>query len=69
MKIQQTCGRIRERQLKSPAALAAQGYGLLESARIGAHIHGLAGEILAVQEGECGVLPHELPGVIGRLLR
>ena len=51
------------------ASLAAQGYGLSESARIGAHIHGLAGEILAVQEGECGVLPHELPGVIGRLLR
>ncbi len=51
------------------ASLAAQGYSLLESARIGAHIHGLAGEILAVQEGECGVLPHELPGVIGRLLR
>lgn len=50
------------------ASLAAQGYGLAESARIGAHVHGLAGEILAAEEGECGVLPHELPAMIGRLL-
>ncbi len=50
------------------ASLLAQGHSCLVAACIGVYAHGLAGEILAERKGMRGVLPSDLPEVIGRIL-
>ncbi len=50
------------------ASLLAQGHSCKDAACIGVYAHGLAGEILGKQYGMRGVLPSDLPPVIGRIL-
>ena len=49
-------------------ALLAQGYDNHSAAVIGVHVHGKASEILSETYGESGVLPSDLPKMIGKLL-
>ncbi len=49
-------------------SLMAQGGDPFESAVLGAYFHGLASEVLAEDLGEHGVIPSDLPKVIGKLL-
>ena len=50
------------------ASFAAQGTGLYESAVIGAYLHGRAGEELAKEFSEYGVLPSDIPCKVANLL-
>ncbi len=50
------------------ASLAAQGVPPYRAACLGVYAHAMAGDILAAEWGERGVLPHDLPREIGRLL-
>lgn len=50
------------------ASLAAQGMSSYRAACLGVYVHALAGDRLAAEWGEHGVLPHDLPREIGRLL-
>lgn len=50
------------------ASLLAQGYDVYSAAVIGVNIHGKAGEMLSEQYGRSGVIPSDLPKVIGKLL-
>ena len=50
------------------ASLLAQGHSPADAARIGVYVHGLAGDRLAKEFGVHGVLPHDLPREIGRIL-
>ncbi len=49
-------------------SLLAQGYSPHTAAVIGAYVHGKAGEILSSVYGCSGVIPSDLPKVIGKLL-
>lgn len=49
-------------------SLLAQGYDTFSAAVVGVNIHGKAGEILSEQYGLSGVIPSDLPKVIGKLL-
>ena len=49
-------------------ALLAQGYDNHSAAVIGVYVHGKASEILSERYGESGVLPSDLPKMIGKLL-
>jgi NAD(P)H-hydrate epimerase len=49
-------------------ALAAQGLPALEAARLGVHVHGLAGDLCA-REGEIGLMASDLAGQLPRALR
>lgn len=49
-------------------SLLAQGYDTHTAAVIGAYAHGKAGEMLSGDYGCSGVLPSDLPKVIGKLL-
>ncbi len=50
------------------ASLAAQGMSPYKAACLGVYAHALAGDRLAEKWGERGVLPHDLPREIGRIL-
>lgn len=50
------------------ASLAAQGVSPYQAACVGVYAHALAGDRLAAVWGERGVLPHDLPREIGRIL-
>ncbi len=50
------------------ASLAAQGVSPYRAACIGVYAHGLAGDNLSAEYGNRGVLPHDLPKEIGRIL-
>ncbi|MBO4453078.1 MAG: NAD(P)H-hydrate dehydratase [Clostridia bacterium] len=50
------------------ASLCAQGYGPADAAVVGVYLHGLAGDMLAERYGKSGVIPSDLPPVIGKLL-
>jgi len=50
------------------ASFAAQGVGLYESAVIGAYLHGCAGEELAREYSEYGVMPSDIPEHVARML-
>lgn len=50
------------------SSFAAQGTGLYESAVIGAYLHGRAGEELAKEYSEYGVLPSDIPQKAANLL-
>ena len=50
------------------ASLNAQGYNSVEAAVTGVYTHGKAGDILAEKYGKSGVIPSDLPKVIGSLL-
>lgn len=49
-------------------SLLAQGYRPFDAAVLGAYFHGLAGDELSLRLGEHGVIPGDLPKMIGRLL-
>ncbi len=49
--------------------LLAQGIAPLDAAAIAVFLHGVAGDTLAAEYSEYGVLPHELPRQIARELR
>lgn len=51
------------------ASFVSQGASLYHSAIIGAYLHGLAGESLALQLSEYGVLPSEIPKRAAEILR
>ena len=50
------------------ASLAAQGVTPLKAACIGAYVHGRAADEMVSELGVRGLLPHDLPAQIGRLL-
>ncbi len=50
------------------ASLAAQGVTPLKAACIGVYVHGRAGDELVSEYGTRGLLPHDLPKRIGKLL-
>ena len=50
------------------ASLSAQGYSPKDATAIGVYVHGLAAERLAEKYGNSGVLPSDLPCVIGSIL-
>ncbi len=50
------------------ASFAAQGAGLFESAVIGAYLHGCAGDELAHELSEYGVMPSDIPERAARIL-
>lgn len=50
------------------ASLAAQGIAPYKAACLGVYAHALAGDKLAEEWGARGVLPHDLPREIGRIL-
>ncbi len=50
------------------ASLAAQGVTALKAACIGVYVHGKAADELVPKYGTRGMLPHDLPAEIGRLL-
>ena len=50
------------------ASLAAQGVTPLKAACIGVYVHGRASDELVGEYGTRGLLPHDLPAQIGRLL-
>lgn len=50
------------------ASFAAQGASLYESAVTGAYLHGRAGEALAEEYSEYGVLPSDIPACCARIL-
>lgn len=50
------------------ASLNAQGYDAFAAAAAGVYAHGAAGDILSESYGKSGVLPGDLPKVIGSLL-
>lgn len=49
-------------------ALIGQGCTSLEAARLGAWVHGMAGEALAIQRGNRGVIASDLPEAIAAVL-
>lgn len=49
-------------------SLLAQGYDVYSAAAVGVYVHGKAGEILSEKYGCSGVIPSDLPKVIGKLL-
>ncbi|MEG1743350.1 MAG: NAD(P)H-hydrate dehydratase, partial [Clostridia bacterium] len=50
------------------SSLAAQGISPTKAACLGAYVHGLAAENLSKKYGIRGLLPHDLPQEIGRIL-
>ena len=50
------------------ASLTAQGYSEKEATAIGVYVHGLAAERLSEKYGKSGVIPSDLPCVIGSIL-
>lgn len=50
-------------------ALLAQGVSPLEALALGAYLHGAAGDSLAAELSEYGVLPSELPRAMARVLK
>jgi NAD(P)H-hydrate epimerase len=51
------------------ASLIAQGATLFDAACLGVALHAHAGDILAEQQGQKGILPSDLPPVIRQLLQ
>lgn len=49
-------------------SLLAQGYDGHTAAIIGAYAHGKAADILSDRYGKCGVIPSDLPKIIGKIL-
>ncbi len=51
------------------AALLAQGMLPFDAAHLGAHLHGLAGDLAAAQFGKPGMIASDLPGFLGQAWR
>lgn len=48
------------------AALLAQGLPAFDAARLGAHLHGLAGDLAAAEQSRPGLIASDLPRYIGK---
>ena len=50
-------------------ALLAQGLSPLDAARVGAYVHGRAGDLAAAEHGECGLTAGDVAEYVGRAFR